>query len=333
MALAIISCTPGSRSEWLNAAQRCSYATFFHTPLWAELLMGAHPGRYVPVPKRVLFSDNTSAILTFSLHRRGFGMLSSLQLSAAGTYGGWVSSDTLTSEHARLLTKKVESYRNSLWVENPFDPIMTQVGFLKSTMDYTQAVHLVGPEMPTEQRGSRAHRKAVKKALRNDIIIKRAETWNDFTRYYKLYEDSLARWRSRRLSVGEVYSLRLFRLVFETCKDVATLWYAERDGGMLSGILCFYWNNHAVAWHGAASSSSLPLRPNNLLYEEAIGDAANKGYEWFDLNPCGGLRGVSTFKEHLGATRIPLRKSSNRSGLRALVGLAQHFKTGRLGSA
>jgi lipid II:glycine glycyltransferase (peptidoglycan interpeptide bridge formation enzyme) len=74
-----------------------------------------------------------------------------------------------------------------------------------------------------------------------------------------------------------------------------------------ASVICFYWNNHAVAWHGAAFEEFFDLRPNNLLYDHMIRSAFHQGYQWFDCNPAGGLAGVIAFKDNLGALRMQSR--------------------------
>jgi lipid II:glycine glycyltransferase (peptidoglycan interpeptide bridge formation enzyme) len=57
------------------------------------------------------------------------------------------------------------------------------------------------------------------------------------------------------------------------------------------------------------------IRPRNLLLYEAIKNACEKGYFWFDFNPSAGLKGVKAFKEGFGAEafKCPIveLKSSN----------------------
>jgi lipid II:glycine glycyltransferase (peptidoglycan interpeptide bridge formation enzyme) len=89
--------------------------------------------------------------------------------------------------------------------------------------------------------------------------------------------------------------------------------------------VCFYWNSHAVAWHGAASPEDFRIRSNHLMYYEIMKDAAGKGIHWFDMNPSGGNRGVVEFKEHLGTVKLQSRIVVRRSGMMRLLGGVRHL--------
>jgi lipid II:glycine glycyltransferase (peptidoglycan interpeptide bridge formation enzyme) len=79
---------------------------------------------------------------------------------------------------------------------------------------------------------------------------------------------------------------------------------AKYEDRSIAGALCFYTKNHVVYWHGAAYSDYFELRPVNLLMYEAIKDACENGYSWFDFNPSGGHEGVKAFKKSFGPTAL-----------------------------
>jgi lipid II:glycine glycyltransferase (peptidoglycan interpeptide bridge formation enzyme) len=104
------------------------------------------------------------------------------------------------------------------------------------------------------------------------------------------------------------------------------LWLVSLDDTIIAGILCFYWNRHAVAWHGAGLSGYFSYRPNNLLYNHAIMHAAENGYRWFDCNPSSDLSGVSTFKKLIGAQPLQSRVLVRRSQLFRILDLLRFWK-------
>ena len=62
-------------------------------------------------------------------------------------------------------------------------------------------------------------------------------------------------------------------------------------------MLNFYHNRHAVYWHGAFVERYFEQRPSNLVHAEAIRDACERGFDWYDFNPSGPAPGVVRFKD------------------------------------
>jgi lipid II:glycine glycyltransferase (peptidoglycan interpeptide bridge formation enzyme) len=67
----------------------------------------------------------------------------------------------------------------------------------------------------------------------------------------------------------------------------------------------FYWNRHAVYWHGATYDTYFDYRPNVAVHTEAIRDAVAREYAYYDFNPSGSLEGVIEFKRRFGAEQRP----------------------------
>ena len=83
------------------------------------------------------------------------------------------------------------------------------------------------------------------------------------------------------------------------------LWVAKYEDMVVAGALCFYSKNHVVYWHGAADSDHFDKKPVNLLMYNAIEDACEHSYKWFDFNPSAGIEGVRNFKIGFGAKALP----------------------------
>ena len=76
--------------EWQEAADRCAYATFFHTPVWTEAFARTFPGMKTAT-LRFQFEDGAVAFFPLVAQARAWGALRSYLSSCAGCYGGWVS--------------------------------------------------------------------------------------------------------------------------------------------------------------------------------------------------------------------------------------------------
>ena len=290
--------------RWTGICKACPYCTFFHSPAWYNTISSYLGIKYIPVSERIVFSDGSSALVVY-LRRRGlFDLYSIRQSSPFGTYGGWISTDTLDSTKAALLGKYLTARRSVEWRENPFDPVLGSCEIPGAQNDFTQVIDLTRSKDQLFEASSHAHHKALQRAQREGIITREASSAEEWKAYYGIYEDSIRRWRSHgpTLEPRIIYRYELFEKL-RAQQDTCRLWIAIKDQTIIAGIVVFYWNAHAVAWHGAALSDYFQMRPNNILYWTAICDAQSRGYRRFDCNPSGGYEGVAQFKEHLGAQK------------------------------
>jgi len=330
--------TQASKDEWISVAKTCQYATYFHTPYWYELI--APKQRHIVLS--VQFDDGASAVVPFAKVRRAGGLLVDHFSSPGGTYGGWLSASALTPEHVKHLFGVLISKTNLTFRVNPFDPSSRLIsggvdsigntGGISRKDDFTNVLDLTKGERAITLGLSKGHRSAIKSAERAGVTVRAAETQSEWDQYYELYQSSLERWRAGgpAMRPRSVYPLSLFRRIREIRTGNETLWLAFKEGAPIAGALFFYWNGHAVSWHGASSSRYFDIRPNNLLYWEIILDAISRGCETFDFNPSGGYGGVESFKKHFGAQPLPTPVISTKTPLRSLISTARRaLKGGR----
>jgi hypothetical protein len=324
--ISIQSVTPASRDSWLSAALACKHATYFHTPYWYELIAP----KQKHVTAEVTFSDGASAVIPMARIKRLCGLLTDVFSSPGGTYGGWVSASTLTPEHVKHLVRELISKSDLTFRVNPFDPnlrfidcidgINGNASGINRKEDFTHALDLTQGIIRLRGGISKSGKYAINLSARSGVTVKRAETLDEWERYYGLYIDSLKRWRAGKLKTRTVYPFSLFRRIYKNRTGNEILWLAVKEGEPIAGVLVFYWNKHAVSWHGSSSSEHFSVKPNNLLYWEIIKDAAGRGYELFDFNPSGGYGGVESFKDSFGAKRLPTPTITIRSRLRQMAG-------------
>jgi hypothetical protein len=312
--LQITRVAPASADEWLEVCRADNTATFFHSPLWAEIFSKYHGRALVPCGRRIEFSDGATAVIPLTRARRLGGAITMHHSTSPGTYGGWVAPAILDKEHAALLIAHLSTIPNICWYENPFGA-SAQVDIPCSLDRFTQVIDLRRSMDEIHAGADRAHHKALHKAEREGITVRLAESEADWNSYYNLYLDSLRRWRFAEKKSNIVYSKELFRILREHQGENIRLWMAEKNGRAAAGIVSLYWNHHAVTWHGAAHTDFLPLRPNNMLYWEVLRDAHRRGFWWFDCNPSGGNPGVETFKAYLGAQRMRSRFIDRRNNM------------------
>jgi CelD/BcsL family acetyltransferase involved in cellulose biosynthesis len=299
---AIGDARPAGAAEWEAAWRSCPYATYFQSPGWAADWSAYTHGAFRPEPLLVTLSDGRRVVLPLTRERRHRGLAHRYHLSPAGTYGGWLAEGSLTAPQAEaLLTWVLHSYAPLWWRVNPFDPCAATLRPAAGEPDVTHVLHLGRGVQAAFQHASRGHRSALGKARRSGVVVRRAAGAEDWARYYEVYRSSLARWGS---SATSGYAPSLFELLRRRGSPHVELWLAEMDDVLVAGALCVYGPRHASYWHGAALGDHLRFRPVNLLMHELVVDACGRGLDWFDLNPSGGLTGVATFKERLGAESL-----------------------------
>nr|NQU90812.1 GNAT family N-acetyltransferase [Bacteroidota bacterium] len=231
--------------------------------------------------------------------------------SPAGTFGGWLAATSLDQRQQTALMRFIIGHYSDLnWRFNPYEKMLFvgEIGCM--TEEETLALDLSIGFEEIYHSWTKGHASAARKARKVGVEISIAETQSDWENYFTVYEDSLNRWgENTTLS----YSWTLFETIMRRASPDIKLWLARYEGLVIAGALCFYSPTHVVYWHGAALSSHFNLRPVNLLMYEAIHDAAERGFKWFDFNPSGGLDGVRAFKRSFGAQSIEsnvMRRSS-----------------------
>lgn len=320
--LKIISDSPVNESEWLKYCKNSHYATFFHTPFWAKLFSPP----YVISTRKLIFNDGVDLVIPF-VRRRLLGGIVKVYISMpASTFGGCISDSNLTLAHHELVLQHLKKYQDLIWRENPYDPAMQDLRIPNCQKDYTYVIDLQGGFEQVLEKSDYSNRKAVKVAQKSGIEIEKAESLDKWDEYFDMYQESISRWKKREIFSGVEYSRELIHKIFSMDGKYRSLWIANCKSRPVAGIVCFYWNKHAVAWHGAGLQEYFKFRPNNLLYMHAIKDACSNGYRWFDCNPSGGIEGVIKFKKNLGAVELQSRIVNRKSVIRTVASYVKIFK-------
>lgn len=306
MGLSIIKASPASAEQWDGFWEQCGYATYFHSREWAEIWNVYSGGSILPQPLLINFSDGKEALLPLSQSTSCKGAVRNLLLSPGGTFGGWLSKESLEKEHAELLFKLVCRKGDAVsWHLNPYDPLSGVVSPVIGEVDETHALNLSPGLDAIFNTWTKGHKSATTKARREGVTVCRAVSVEDWQGYFSVYEDSLKRWGD---TASSRYGWKLFDEIRRRNSPNATLWLAKFEEVIIAGALCFYASNHVVYWHGAALADYFHLRPVNLLVYESVRDACDRRFSWFDFNPSGGHEGVKAFKRSFCAESIPFRR-------------------------
>lgn len=296
------------RDSWQQTWAGCSTATYFQSPEWAEIWQRHTRGALRPSPKRVVFSDGKQAILPLSYQSKMKGLLNRYVSSPEATYGGWLSTDSLETEHAVLLTRWLlkANGKNLVWRLNPYDPLAFEAAVIcqvDARRDETHSVRLHSDAATLFKGFKKGCREDIKKAEKRGCIeVQVASSEEEWRAYHRVYQDSLTRWGH---GPDDGYAWGLFKTIFECRSPHVKLWISRFEGQVVSGELTFYAGTHAVSWHAATLADYLRSGVAKLQTFEIIKDCCEHGYRWLDFNPSAGLAGVKGLKESFRAEALP----------------------------
>ncbi len=278
--------------EWREFTEKSEKATFFHTPEWFQVW-----GRYMGIksfPALFEFDDGKKILLPLGIRRKKTYKL--FISSPGGTYGGWISTDELSSEHVFSIFEWLKRHYFILRL-NPYDELQHRI---PAEHDITQVIPLDERFEDIERKWRQSIMRKVRKAEREGVRVKKMEEEKGWREYYGVYLSSLERWGKHATSR---YSWKLFEILKDT--PGVELWCAEYDGKIVAGAVVVYDRHRAIYWHGASLSEYLHLRPVNLLMFSLIMDARKRGKLYFDFNPSGGHEGVLRFKRSFYPRELP----------------------------
>lgn len=302
--------------EWQEIADKCEYATFFHTPAWSRIFAETYSEMEIAT-KKFVFDDGERIILPLIRTKAIKGSFNLYVSNVAGVYGGWVTDANLSNQQIKEIIKWINNHlKNLTWRINPFDKKLHDFNGLGGKEDFTQYLNSSQGFDSIYKSWTKGHASAARKARRETVIIKQTNSIGKWKEYFDVYRDSIRRWDK---SVTCKYPYRLFENFYKEHSDNIKLWLAYFEGNVIAGALCFYHNHHVVYWHGASLEKYFYKRASNLLQYEIIKDACEKGYWWYDFNPSGGHQGVVNFKKSYGAKKLASNVVSNRSSFYRLA--------------
>jgi hypothetical protein len=321
-------CDQVTDEEWQRIADRCPHATFFHTPRWHRLFEDVYPNLKA-ITKRFEFSDGTVAIFPLLERRQILRLAKSYLSSAAGCYGGWISEEALLPEQIAALAQWIlQSCTNLFWRLNPFEPGIEILTPYATVQDATEILDLRPFEDTQALRQHYRHsvRKQINKGCKAGLEAATAETWEEWERYFAIYQGRLTQWGTGATSR---YPIELFRRLFEARGSNVKLWIASQNAAIIGGNLNFYHGRHCVEWHAAYDPNYYSTGVRDFLVDSIIENARSSGYALYDFNPSGGHEGSLKFKQTFGTSSFRSDIIVRRSGLLRIDALRKAYRTVR----
>lgn len=299
------------RGQWWSVAEDCSYATFFHTPLWNDLALVKDEALVDQTIAARLSNGTTVVLPLIGITPGGKRVGRRLRSTYAGSYGGVIADGPLTTEISELYEEACDWRTVECKVsDNPL--ISEKIGpseleqFNPAT-DFTQIISLDRPFDDIFSEFSKDRRYGFRKSKEKGVTVRETTDLSDFREYFEAYQDSLERWEEVSYEYGWDFFEEV-QYLSEEYPDTVKLWVTDVEGSVASGAIIFYWNGHAAYWHAASDSDYFSYYINDRIQVDIIEDAVNRGLDYYDLLPSGGNSGVVKFKSQFGPERQEIQR-------------------------
>jgi len=289
-----------SRELWQRLAQQCPWATFFHTPAWAETIAATFPGFRVAA---IAFVDDAGSpvILPAVAQTKQRLLRTRIEYKSMepGVYGGFLAEQPLSRARIQAIAAALCSLKKSSGriIETPGMPLNLPEPFVAKPLT-THLIPLGRPYAEVAAGFSRGQKSNINQALHKAVQVRQAQTEQDIEQYYVLYRETLSRWGSAR---GQVYPIEFFMRLYGQRDQGVQFRLAEAEDTINAGIVVLAWQRTLVYWHGSSRQDYFKFYPNNVLHAKVLEWACAHGFSCYDMGPSMGLTGVERFKQSFGA--------------------------------
>lgn len=305
-----------------EVAERCDAATFYHSGVWIESLAEVLPE--LQFRCLVLGDGRPQAYLPYFLAESRFGH--SCWSLPFGTYGGPVAGPE--GGATEQLLKAFLGLRHQ--------PHVSEVGLV----DYRNEVAL--SDLDVEQVSThvldlrpgfdaiwgafdKSKRRQARKAEREGIEVREAESVDEVVAYYRIYEQRSEQWHQRVR-----YPEALFVNLFERGRGRSVRLFLSRLGNrIIGGHLNFYYKDTVIAWNGVTDQHSRAHQASTALYAACIRHACEGGFHRYNLGGSVGRESLVAYKESLGGVLYSYRLLRWRSLRRKMAAAIRRRIAGR----
>lgn len=283
--------------EWRTFVDNCECATFFHTFDWYQVW-----NRYQGYGYQAYlfeFDSGHQALLPVASRKIFRGVFKRYLSSPAGTYGGFLTDDSLTEQEIILLSRWVKRFHRLDLTYTPFSSISWIL--LAPMKDFTQVILLTEDWQSVERKMKKGNiARKVRMSERHHLVLRKMAI-DEIGLFYKIYLSRRSAWRNPT----NKYELALFKYLFQLEK--VDFWGVYLSGGTLIGGGVFVQHNgHVSSWLPSILTKYLPMKPYEFLFYNLIKLYKEQRLQWFDFNPSGGHEGVVRFKAGFGTIKKPV---------------------------
>ncbi len=157
-----------------------------------------------------------------------------------------------------------------------------------------------------KERIHHSHLRNVRIAQAHGVEIRRGITQKDLDAFYRLHLET------RHRQGVPVQPKRYFKLLEELIlkKGLGFVSLAYQDAECLAAAVFLYWKRTLTYKYGASNAAGMSLRPNHLIFWDAIQWGCNNGFDILDFGRSEVENyGLRAFKSRWGAVETPLNYS------------------------
>jgi CelD/BcsL family acetyltransferase involved in cellulose biosynthesis len=292
--------------EWSRLVAEDEVATFFHTPEWCDVLTSTLPGFR---SAHVSATEGGETVALLPALNRSRLKATTLESMAFGTFGGPVLGAGAPANAASALLAEFAAAAASLrvglaqLVDRSGRVEGSDLSGFERVDDRVQVVRLDASYEELMTRFKPSARNKIRKAVNAGVVVRRAESEEDFLAYHTVLDECSREWTIRPRPGPE-----FFGALSELDAGTVQMWLAVLDGDVLAGDLNFALHGTVMNWSNVSTDAAKALAPNNLLHANAIEQGVLAGHHTYDLGSSGGIAGVRAFKSSFGTVDVPVRR-------------------------
>jgi lipid II:glycine glycyltransferase (peptidoglycan interpeptide bridge formation enzyme) len=247
----------------------------FHSSLWGKVLREGYNCRlkYLMLEEK---GDGLLALPGMMIGNRFFKIFYSLI-----PYGGFVGERKLIPEFINLLNdwaKKEKIQR--IQIVDPAIKKREDLPDFNCMESYRHLLELKGKSQNEIWENYRdSLKRIIKAALKSDLHFEKIKSKEEVNQFYQLYLASM-----KRKAAMAKYPIELFYKIYDLLvPEFSDIVFVEYQNRPIAGMVVIYSKEMAHYFHGGSETKYLHLRPNDLLFHQAIQMAKEKGKAYFDF--------------------------------------------------
>lgn len=286
--------------DWQFFAATCGQSNIFHHAAWSQLMQecyGYHP--FVAVVRDA--NGNICAGVPI------------MEVNRKWTHRRWISIPF--SDHCAPLSHDLAALKKltEALTSKAYEPESPKMELRWKLLDQPgcqysveHVLHTLQLDRTIEQVAERIHHshwRNIKNAQTHGVQIKVGKSLEDVRAFYSLHL------QTRRRQGVPIQPYHYFELLHKRLieQGLGFVLLAYENGSCLAGAVFLHWNHTLTYKYGASTSEGLRLRPNHLIFWNAIQWGHNNGFTSLDLGRTSiDNSGLRDFKSRWGAQEIPL---------------------------
>ncbi len=266
--------SPGQ--EWDEFASRYTDLIFYQS-VWSQVLkegLGGRPLYFCLKEGGEVVAGLPGVLLNFMIFRI---------LYASIPYGNLIGQKSYYPPFLELLEKEFgrRSIDQIRLVESPFSDAYPLESSFRPAFSKCTLLGLRGYDKDRIWGSYKKNiRRDVRKAQRSGIVIRRGDSREDASLFYKLYLASMERNRAMAK-----YPFRWFKTIYEAMvrRGLGAFLLAELNHEATAGALFIKSPTSTHYFHSGSKYEFLKFCPNELLIHSALEEAIEEGHSWFDF--------------------------------------------------